>query len=808
MPLVLPNLDDKPFSQIAEEARLLIPSTSPEWTDHNVHDPGITFVELFAWLAEMEHYRLNRVSTSSYERFFSLMGLTRSPARPAEVVVPFETTNLTTSIFIPANRQMKPIGVESIPFETTRDQFLTNARVTGVVTHIGERQIVQTSAEVQDVGHYEAFGPSPGIGDSLELALDYWFTSPEAQLSITLFEDDLPPLAQQLTELAPGFRSSATVRWEYQHDVSGDAQTEWSPLEVLLDGTLNLSRSGELVFRVPTEDNPQVHKKLRLVLASGQYEIPPRIVSIRTNTIRARQVETIVNETLGAGLGSADQVVRLQKAPLFLNSRVDDKRFCAGEVLDWRALINRLNNAANYRSPSRETLSYILAQLPAEARAIVSSRRPPNNVNQPTSNEVLLLASAFNALLENADLYQPAQFVAVAVTPESLARVQEQRCRKTSEVRQFNRGLLQQVFLDLLLSDRLEVQTSVPGAIGDDEGLTWAIWDQVENFERSGPDDRHYVLDSDNGLIYFGNGLNGRVPTTSEVIRARFYRYSQLERGNLPAHRQWSLAVQLPPGASFAKQENLTPAAGGRGAETIDEAKSRSRAVFRTDTPVLTIADYDQLVRNTPGLRVARVKVLPNFNPELGCLKIPGDVTIVVEPQPAPQQSFPDASPVEASDGFLATIRNYVEPRRIVTTNLHIVGPRYHDIRTSSLVFLKKRSSEAEVKPQVDRALSEFFNAASGGPDNLGWEFGRPAFTSEVSQQISQVAGVDYVTSVSINDRKPGDPEPLAYNELPRYVPGNIRYIPFEQRGTFSIESAGEAATNIKKQNCKGKNCG
>src|SRR6185503_1700835 len=137
-------LDDKPFSQITEEARLLIPSASPEWTDHNVHDPGITFVELFAWLAEMQHYRLNRVATTSYERFFSLMGLTRSPAQAAEVVIPFELANLTTSIFIPANRPVQPIGMESIQFETTRDQFLTNAKVVTVVTHAGEREIVQT----------------------------------------------------------------------------------------------------------------------------------------------------------------------------------------------------------------------------------------------------------------------------------------------------------------------------------------------------------------------------------------------------------------------------------------------------------------------------------------------------------------------------------------------------------------------------------------------------------------------------------------------------------------------------------------
>lgn len=808
MALRLPNLDDKPFSQIAEEARLLIPSTSPEWTDHNVHDPGITFVELFAWLAEMEHYRLNRVPVSSYERFFALMGLTRFPAQAAQVVVTFETRNLTTSIFIPANRQMKPIGIESVPFETTGDQFLTNVKVEEVVTHIRDREIVQTNAENQDVGHYEAFGPSPEIGNALELTLDSWFTSPEAQFSIALFEDDLPRLAQQLTEAAPGFVPSANVRWEYQHDAVGDPRTEWSPLEVLLDGTLSFSRSGELVFRVPTANNPQGHKRIRAVLVEGQYEIPPRIVSIRTNVIRARQVETIVNEALGTGTGGADQTVRLEKAPLFSNAD-SSAPLSAGEVLDWRALINRLNNAVNYPSPRKETLRYILSELSAEARAIISSRRPPNNVNQPAPDEILTLTSAFNTLLTNADFYKASAFVGFPVSSDVSNRIREPRCRKTAEVRRFNRTILQQVFRDLFVSDRFELQTSVPGAIGDDEGLTWVSWDEVEDFEQSGPGDRHYVLDSQNGLVHFGNGLNGRVPIATESIRARFYRYSQLEKGNLPARRQWSIAAPLPPGASFAKQENLTPASGGRRAETIDEARSRSRAVFRTETPILTIVDYEELVKSTPGLRVARVKVLPNFNPEFGCMKMPGDVTIIVEPQPAPKKSFPDASPVEASAGFLQTIRNYLEPRRVVTTNLHVVGPRYREIRVGGLVFLKKRVSQSEIKPAVERALSEFFDAVSGGPEKLGWEFGRSVFGSEVSQQIARVAGVDYVTRIKINDRKLGESEPLAYDELPKYVTGNLQYIPFEQRGTFSAEpESAENRRKVESKTCRGTNCG
>src|SRR5215208_4917325 len=122
MALLLPKLDDKTFSQIAEEARLLIPSSAPEWTDHNVHDPGITFSELFAWLAEIQHYRLNCTSAASYERFFSLMGVTPLPAQPAEVSVAFEFKDLDNDLLAPANTKMWAIGLDSVPFQTIRDQ--------------------------------------------------------------------------------------------------------------------------------------------------------------------------------------------------------------------------------------------------------------------------------------------------------------------------------------------------------------------------------------------------------------------------------------------------------------------------------------------------------------------------------------------------------------------------------------------------------------------------------------------------------------------------------------------------------------
>ena len=48
MPLAAPNLDDRTFDDIFDEARSRIPRYTPEWTNHNDSDPGITLLQLFA----------------------------------------------------------------------------------------------------------------------------------------------------------------------------------------------------------------------------------------------------------------------------------------------------------------------------------------------------------------------------------------------------------------------------------------------------------------------------------------------------------------------------------------------------------------------------------------------------------------------------------------------------------------------------------------------------------------------------------------------------------------------------------------
>ena len=87
MALPVPNLDDRNYEQLVAEERALIPRNFPEWTDHNPSDPGITLLELFAFLMETAIFQINRVPDRSLANFAALVGRARKPGESIQQAV-------------------------------------------------------------------------------------------------------------------------------------------------------------------------------------------------------------------------------------------------------------------------------------------------------------------------------------------------------------------------------------------------------------------------------------------------------------------------------------------------------------------------------------------------------------------------------------------------------------------------------------------------------------------------------------------------------------------------------------------------
>ncbi|MGC6515861.1 MAG: baseplate J/gp47 family protein [Myxococcota bacterium] len=143
MPIVPPKLDDRRFNDIVREARALIPQYCPEWTHLGDSDPGMTIVQLFAWMTEMTLFRINRVPDKTYVHFLNFIGEERRAAQPSTVPLSFTLRkDDATSAEIPrqtrtATRQQS--GRDALHFVTNEPLLVHGAAIDRMVSvEVGE----------------------------------------------------------------------------------------------------------------------------------------------------------------------------------------------------------------------------------------------------------------------------------------------------------------------------------------------------------------------------------------------------------------------------------------------------------------------------------------------------------------------------------------------------------------------------------------------------------------------------------------------------------------------------------------------
>ncbi|MBI3725784.1 putative baseplate assembly protein [bacterium] len=131
--LPTPNLDDRTFEQIRDEAIRLIPQYCPEWTNYNPSDPGITLIELFSWMTEMVLYRLNKVPDKVYLTLLDLIGVRLRPPTPSRAMLTFHLVEgYQGGAWVPRGSQIATEQTEqgeAIVFETEEDLFVSPVKL-------------------------------------------------------------------------------------------------------------------------------------------------------------------------------------------------------------------------------------------------------------------------------------------------------------------------------------------------------------------------------------------------------------------------------------------------------------------------------------------------------------------------------------------------------------------------------------------------------------------------------------------------------------------------------------------------------
>lgn len=382
MSLPSPDLDDRKFQDIVDEAKRLIPRYCPEWTNHNLSDPGVALIELFAWMSEMILFRLNQVPDRLYTKFLDLVGIEPFPPAVARADLTFWLSAvLDTPVVVPA-------GTE----------------VTTTVGAITGTDVVFSTSEDLPIGPPELFAAKTGTATNEQLLIDAWDDLRFEGSEVVCFSSS--PIAPG-DAIYLGFRNtiagtllrlaiSASIEgigvdprdppivWEVW---SGEA---WLRAPVQLDTTGGLNRNGQVVLQVPRAmaslslgGTSAYWLRCRLLPArDGQaaYQASPRFASVAAavlgGTVTAEHASVMPGESLGRSVGVAGQAFTLANPPVLPRKEGEVVRVIGtSSAEDW-------TEVEDFTASGPDDTHYILDGATGTVRFGPSVRYPDGTIRQ------------------------------------------------------------------------------------------------------------------------------------------------------------------------------------------------------------------------------------------------------------------------------------------------------------------------------------------------------------------------------------------------------------------------------------------
>jgi predicted phage baseplate assembly protein len=242
-------------------------------------------------------------------------------------------------------------------------------------------------------------------------------------------------------------------------------------------------------------------------------------------------------------------------------------------------------------------------------------------------------------------------------------------------------------------------------------------------------------------LIRFGSGLAGARPRAGAVVVAS-YAYGGGRAGNVGVGAL-KVAPLLPAGF---KAWNPLPTWGGDDGESVAAAERRIPLHLKHRDRAVSAEDFRAIVHETPGVALGRAEVRAAWHPSIGG-PAPGVVTLLLVPDDPlnPQGPVPDRL-------FLQAVCRHLEPRRLVTTELHLRGPEYVPLSLSVGFDALAGVEIAPIREAITAALRTFLSPLTGGQENTGWPLDRNVEDRELWAQVARVAGVASVRSVRMFD--------------------------------------------------------
>ena len=673
MALIGPILDDRTYEQLRDELVRRIPVYTPEWTDHNESDPGIALLELFAYLGEIAALPV-QPDPRQPPRSRSSTCSACSRGRPQ-----------VARALLAACRPSRPQGVH-VPTgdrgqrgRTSRSRPRT--RCTSGRSRPRRRQAAARGRSSADPTT-SAAREQHRRGDArrwLPARADFRQPTPAADVLPASSRARRPVPAPAPVPRREPRRSTSRCGWPGRQDAP----------------TSRPSMLGRHALR---------RRRLRRGAARRPFDL---VDATARRPAAGRLADTLTARPAGGAAGS-----------------------CGPGRTRRPTTRGRAGRSSATPPAGMTTTGVVQLELPGRFPAHGPRSRPGRRLDRPPPLDDAELAARVVAWLQVArprrrERRDPRAVAGSGSTPSESSR----RRPAAPELLGTGTGEPGQRYQ---LAQRPVLAGTVELEVEEDDG--WTRWTEVETLARAEPDDPHFTVDPQAGLVTFGT--RSRVPQLGERIRVVLLPVRRRRAGNVPAG-----AITPLTGVAAVKVTNLLPRTGGATPRRWPRPSTRSpREVHRRDRAV-TAEDFRALAlrgrRRAPGRDAAAVP--PRHPGPCAAPAWSASSSFPTEDLRNPGAPLPDL-------GLLRRVAAYLDPRRLVTTELYVIPPTYREIAVSVGVQRPGRLPGRRGPPlgradpaPVPRA------AAAVRPERVGLAAGRAVRRAELEAVAVQVDGVEYV---------------------------------------------------------------
>ncbi|MDD3569603.1 MAG: baseplate J/gp47 family protein [Lachnospiraceae bacterium] len=570
----MPKLNDQELNSIVETVMNRMKQYGSGWEDRNVHDPGVTFVELLAAIKVEQQKNIDTIGTRNLMKFLKLLN----------IVPKKNSCAITEAVLFPTDDRVIPRGTKIIAddlvFETdqTRKIYANRICFTGNSRQLYDynpsdldRSMVVFEENDEDKAFY--------IG----------FKKPLSKNSVQLFFQLREEIGRNPVGDYENFSPLSEIRWEYYGTENGELG--WHEMKLILDETYGFLFSGNICFSFQGEMNETEMGKerkaffIRAVNTKYGYEQPPKLSFIMLNSVTLSQKETLC-ETI----------------------EFTYEDFEKNEMSFWSSLAYENHNQLyikekDYFNKAEDIdILYLLKESEDGSFRLGTSQRERlfKSFENCHKGDVV-----FRLVVYSKDFY-------------------------TKGIIGSSDGTAEQEFeingIENILYNSFEIM------VKSQKG--WEIWNKTETLDSCLQDEKSYIFNEQNGVIGFGDNITGKVPYWGkDNICITSCAVTKAEKGRVKAFTLEEFKEKER--FSNIKIFHYRSAKGGSDGDSTEKLIKKLRTTVNETQRAVNITDYKEIATRTPGLKLGQVTVIPLYKPGMRGypeIKAENAITLVVEP--------------------------------------------------------------------------------------------------------------------------------------------------------------------------------